>query len=346
MAKKANSTPIVSNEEVSESIEEKELVIEEIIKEPVTKKPIVVEEKKESSLKFQLPRTKVHVKPILREGVWLPKGHSGHFMYDNTSITIQVPLDRFTGRLKNPLTKEEQLFFETEAGLDLNIGDLNPFKKENNFWSDFKVSIRKSDSIVDDKSILMSLDLSDPIQYLQYKVLMVNTAPDGGVVSPSWETRESSGTYKIALVHEGQQHIDKVKKADKMKLAYKYLAKIDSSEEAMYDFLMIYYLENAKSKRPSATSSKDYYYSEIQDLIDNDLDGVVEIINDASNYDYKLLVHRGLRIGALKMIGGNKLETADGIPIGNSLYQAVQWFKDDKHQDEYLRLKNQIELAK
>lgn len=296
--------------------------------------------------RFSLPRTKVHVKPILRKGVWLPEGHSGHFMYDNTSIVIQAPLDRFTGRLKNPLTKEEQVFFETDAGLDLKTGDLNPYKKDDNFWSDFKVRIRKSDSIVDDKSILMTLDLSDPIQYLQYKILLLNTAPDGGIVAPSWEERENSGTYKIALVHEGQQHADKVKKADKMKLAYKYLSKIDSSEEQMFDFLTVYYLENAKSKRPSVDSGKDFYYSELQDLIDNDLDGVVEIIKDERNYEYKLLVHRGLRIGALKMVGGTKIETADGVPVGNSLYQAIQWFKDDKHQDEYLRLKNQIELSK
>jgi len=306
----------------------------------------VIEDGKKETVAFRLPNIKVHVKPILRKGVWLPEGHSGHFMYDNTSITVQVPLDKFTGRLKNPLTREEQLFFETEAGLDLKSGDLNPFKKEDNFWADFRVRIRKSDSIVNDKTVLMTLDLGDPIQYMQYKVLLLNTVPEGGIVAPSWETRENSGTYKVALVHEGQQHADKVKKADKMKLAYKYLAKIDSSEEAMYDFLMVYYLENAKSKRPSADSSKDFYYSEIQDLIDNDLDGVVEVIEDAGNYDYKLLVHRGLKIGALKMVGGNKLETIDGVPIGNSLYQAVQWFKDDRHQDEYLRLKNQIELSK
>lgn len=306
----------------------------------------VIEASKTEKIGFTLPNTKVHLKPVLRKGVWLPEGHSGHFMYDNTSITVQVPIDKNTGRLKNPLTKDEQLFFETEAGLDLGIGDLSPYKKESNFWQDFQIRIKKTDSIVSDKTVLMSLDLSDPIQYLQYKVLLLNSDPSGGVVAPSWEGREDSGTYKIALVHEGQQHIDKVKKADKMKIAYKYLAKVDSSSEAMYDFLMIYYLENAKSKRPSVDSGKDYFYSEMQDLIDTDLNGVVEIIEDVNNFEYKLLVHRGLKIGAIKMVGGNKLETADGVPIGNSLYQAVQWFKDDRHQDEYLRLKNQIELAK
>jgi hypothetical protein len=114
----------------------------------------------------------------------------------------------------------------------------------------------------------------------------------------------------------------------------------------MYDFLTIYYLENAKSKRPSEDSHKDFYYSEIQDLIDSDLAGVVEIIDDVDNYDLKLLVHRGLKTGALKMVAGGNIETVDGIPVGKSLYQSIQWLKDDKHQDEYLRLKNQIELAK
>lgn len=301
---------------------------------------------KTGNISFSLPDIKVHVKPILRQGEWLPTGHSGNFMYDNTSIGIQVPLDKFTGKLKNPLTKDEQAFFESVSGLDLKTGDLNPYKKSDNFWEDFKVRVKKSDNVVTDKTILMTLDLSDPIHYLQYKVLMINTAPDGGIVAPSWEERENSGTYKIALVHEGEQHIDKIKKADKMKIAYKYLAKIDSSDEAMFDFLTVYYLENAKSKRPSADSNKDYYYSELQDIIDNDLAGFVEIVKDVDNYEYKLLVHRGLRLGVIKMVGGNKLETLDGILIGNSLYQAVQWFKDDRHQDEYLRLKNQIELAK
>ena len=306
----------------------------------------VIEKGKTESKSFQLPKIKVHLKPILRDGSWLPIGHSGNFMYDNTQIGIQVPIDRNTGRLKNPLTTEEQKFFENEAGLDLKPGDLNPYRSKDNFWHDFKVSIRKSDSIVTDKTILLTLDLANPIQYLQYKVLLANSQPDGGLIAPNWESREYSGTYKIALVHEGEQHIDKVKKADMMKKAYKYLGKIDSSSEAMFDFLTVYFLENSESKRPSSDSSKETYYSEIQTLIEENLDKVVRVIDDADNYEYKLLVHRGLKIGVLKLVGGNKIETVDGVPIGNSLQQCVSWFKDDRHQDEYLRIKNQIELAK
>jgi len=293
---------------------------------------------------FSLPNNKVHVKPILRAGKWLPDGHSGSFMYDHTVLGLQVPVDKNTGRLKNPLTKEEQTYFENDAGLDLGQGDLNPYKKKDNYWEDFKVAIRKSDDIVTEKTVLMTLDLNHPLQYLQYKVLMSNTAPDGGMVSPSWQDRLQSGTYRVALVHEGQQNQDKVQRADQMKKAYRYLAKIDSSEEAMFDFLTIYFLENGKSKRPSSDSNKETYYSELQDVIDNDLDGFVKVVDDSKNYDYKLLVHRGLKIGALKMTDNYKIETVDGIPVGTGLHQAIQWFKDDRHQDEYLTLKNQIEL--
>jgi hypothetical protein len=296
--------------------------------------------------KFELPNVKVHLKPILRDGSWLPIGHSGNFMYDHTGIGVMTPIDKLTGKLHNPLTREEQVFFETESGLDFKEGDLNPYKKKDNFWNDFKVTIRKSDSIVTDKTILMTLNLANPIEYLQYKILLANSQPDGGLIAPNWEQREWSGTYRIALVHEGEQHVDKIKKADMMKKAYKYLSKIDSSGEAMFDFLTIFYLDTNKGKQPSKESDKDYYYAEIQSLIESNLQDVVGLIDDAANYEYKLLVHRGLKIGALKLIGGNKIETIDGTPVGNNLSQAISWFKDDKHQDEYLRIKNQIELAK
>lgn len=309
-------------------------------KQATTVKPV---EKKE--VHFTLPNEKVLVKPILRSGRWLPDGHSGSFMYDHTSLKLQVPLDINTGRLKDPLTMAERSFFENEAGLDLEAGALNPYKKKDNFWHEFVVTIRKSDSIVTDNTVLMTLDLSNPMDYLSYKVLMLNSTPQGGMVAPSWEERLDSGTYRIALQREGQQHIEKIKKADLMKKAYKFLGKIESSSEAMFDFLTVYYLENAKSKRPSENSSRDTYTSQIQDLIDEDLNGVCEIIDDTDNYEFKLIVHRGLKIGALEFVAGGNIQTVDGVPVGKSLFQAIQWLKDDKNQDEYLRLKNQIDLA-
>ncbi len=293
---------------------------------------------------FELPKGKVHVKPILRSGRWLPDGHSGSFMYDHTSIGIQVPLNKDTGKLLNPLTKAEQTFFEGKNGLDLEPGDMNPYRKKNNFWSEFSVFIRKSDSIVTDKTILMTIDLSDPVQYLQYKVLLLNTKAEGGIVAPNWESRFLSGTYRVALVHEGEQSKEKSRKADLMQEAYKYLSKIDNSEEDMYDFLTIYHLEKANSKRPSHDWDKGTYKAEIQDLFDTDLKGTVDLIRDIDNYQYKLMVHKGLKINALKMVQGGKIETVDGVPLGNNLQQAVQWLKDSRNQDEFLRLKNQIEL--
>jgi len=300
--------------------------------------------KKENTEVFHLPTTKVHLKPIVRKGRWLPEGHSGSFMYDHTVMGLQVPIDVKTGRLKNPLSKAEQEFFENDAGLDLVKGDLNPFKKADNFWKDFRVSVRKSDDVVTDQTILMTLDLNKPMDYLQYKVLQTNSNPDGGIVAPSWEHRLMSGTYRVALVHEGQQNQEKVKRADMKKKAYKYLGKIDSSELEMFDLLTVYYLETGKSKRPSIDSSKEFYYTELDALIENDLEGIVSVIDDSANYDYKLLIHRGLKIGALIMKNGNNIETLEGVPIGTGLNQAIQWFKDDRHQQEYLTLQNQIDL--
>jgi len=276
MAKKKNEEDVVVEAGNEKTAKTQKIAAEEVATETVKA--------------FTLPNTKVHVKPILRAGKWLPDGHSGSFMYDHTVLGLQVPIDGNTGRLKNPLTKEEQEYFEIHAGLDLQVGDLNPYKKKDNYWEDFRVAIRKSDDIITEKTILMSLDLSHPLQYLQYKVLMTNTSPAGGMVAPSWQARTESGTYRIALVHEGQQNQDKVKRSDQMQKVYKYVGKINSSEESMFDFLTIYHLENGHSKRPSESWNKSTYLSELQDIIDKDLDGFVKIVDDAKNYDYKLLV--------------------------------------------------------
>jgi len=296
---------------------------------------------------FSLPQEKVLVKPIIRQGQWLPKGHSGNWMYDNTKITITVPIDRDTGKLKNPLTKEEQEFFESsKSGFDFSPGELSPYRKKDNYWSNYQVFIRKTEEIVGDDTVLRVLDLSDPSHYLEYKVLMSNTSLSGGRVAPSWEERENSGDYKIVLVREGQQHVDKVRKSDKMKKAYAYFGKLDSSADKMYDFLYVYYLNNADMKRPSQTSSKDFLQSEIQDIVDKDVDGFLEIANDEEGYELKLLVMRAVEKGVLNYSRTSGFETQESVPLGRSLPQAVIFLKDTRNQEEFIRIKNQVELAK
>lgn len=68
---------------------------------------------------FKLPNRKVLIKPIVREGKWLGKSHSGNFMYDNTRMFVTVPRSGETGRLIDPLTPAEREFLRARSCLVL-----------------------------------------------------------------------------------------------------------------------------------------------------------------------------------------------------------------------------------
>ena len=68
-----------------------------------------------------------------------------------------------SGKLVNILTDDEKEFLEDIMGLEFNA--LSIYKKENNYWSNKQVRLLKQDNI---------LDLSDPEQYIKYKILLAN----------------------------------------------------------------------------------------------------------------------------------------------------------------------------
>ena len=71
-----------------------------------------------------------------------------------------VPIIASTGTLKNVLTNDEKAFLESYMGLEYNA--LSVHNKVNNFWSNYTVRLTKRDNY---------LDLSDPNDYIKYKVL-------------------------------------------------------------------------------------------------------------------------------------------------------------------------------
>lgn len=297
---------------------------------------------------FNLPvKKEVLVKPIIKKGKWLSEEHSGNFMYDNTRMIITVPINAQTGELVDPLTPEEREFFENKklSGLDFNPGDLSVYKKSNpktdsyNFWHLFEYRITKNDSVVGDNTVLDKLNLGKPMDYIKYKVLLANSG-NGGLCAPDWESRFNQGTYRIAVVDAGYQEEEKASKLDKLGEAYTYIKKISKSHTKMYELLSIYWLENRNAIKPNTDSTVDWLKAEINKLVEKDIDKFLELIN--SNYEEKLLIHNGTLCGAISRVGA-MFVLADGTPIGNTLAEAIMYFKDERHNEEKLRLIAQIE---
>jgi hypothetical protein len=297
---------------------------------------------------FVLPNRRVFVKPIIKKGKWLSEEHSGNFMYDNTKMIITVPLSAQTGELIDPLTKEERDYFESKeaSGLDFAKGDLSTYKKTNyqqgvyNYWHTYEYRLKKDQSIVDNQTTLDILDLSKPMDYIKYKVLLSNSG-NGGLVAASWDDRFEQGTYKIALVDSEYEEESKASKLDKLGEAYAFAKKISKSHTKMYEFLSVYWLENRDGNKPSLDSTVDWLKAEISKIIDKNVDAFLDTIN--SNYEEKLIIHNGMKCGAISR-PGHTFVLADGTPIGSSVAEAILYFKDERHNEEKLRLIAQIEV--
>lgn len=299
---------------------------------------------------FKLQNRKVLIKPIVREGKWLGKSHSGNFMYDNTRMFVTVPRSGETGRLIDPLTSEEREFFEDRelSGLDFSKGDLNPNKAANPkegfypFWQSYEYMIHKNQGVVNEGTVLDELDLSNPSDYLAYKVLLANSRT-GGVVAPDWASRYNQGTYKIVIVEDSYDMEEKSSRSMKLGEAYKHFNKIMGSQVEMYELLSVYWLENRKAAKPSEDSKPEWLRAEIQRIIDEDIDTFLKLIK--TNYEEKLVVHKGMKAGAITR-SGEMFINMEGAPVGNSINEVLLYYKDERHQEEKLKLLALIEADK
>jgi hypothetical protein len=229
---------------------------------------------------------KIKLVPVIREGGMNPKGHDGEFMYTGTVMRFVVPFNLKKGRLEFPLNETEREVLEAELDQDLN-----PYKKENNFWRSYEIIIRKDESLMFDG---MVLDLSDPIDFVKYKVLLVQ--PE---VAPSWEERYDKGEYRFALIDINEVVNEDAANIDKKSKAYVYLDNIKHSHQKMSDVL------RAFGRKQSASTTLEFMKTEIDKLINNKttLNKLIDLIDDP-DHDMKIFINEAVDCGAILVNNG------------------------------------------
>lgn len=281
-----------------------------------------------------LTEKKVKLVPVPRQGAMITdKDHVGYYRYDGTRVSWVLPKSLSTRNLVQLLNPEEKSFFEEALDLDLNI-----YKKVDNFWHTFRVSLEKNDTFM---QFGLEFDLSDPMQNLKWRLW--KTAP---FVAPSWEEKTDRGDYILALVDSDYEEVQRANKSTKNIRAYKHLGKIEGSQEKLYDFLSIYSLQNPKAKRPDATAGTEVMVGQAQEIIDNDIKGYLEIADDP-DYEIKLLIHRAIGHEAIiKKYTSKDYSTPEGRHLGNNLDQVVKNLLDPDFQEDYLRIKAVVSATK
>lgn len=251
-------------------------------------------------------------------------------MAENAVDILVVPL-LSSGMYVNILTDNEKACLEDVMQLEYNA--LSIYKKEDNFWdssSDVgisKVRLTRHDTY---------LDLSNPEDYIRYKILLANK----DIVAPSLQALQDTpkASYKYVLIVEGEE--DKV--ADRAMSAtmrcYKEFGKIEDDRDTLRVIV------ETLDSRPTAPNVKlEFLRNKVNQLIQSDSKMFLKIITDPL-LQTKVLIKKAVEEGVISKRGDYLYLRSDNSPLCEmneepTLSIAAKYLSNPKHQE----IKFQIE---
>ena len=241
-----------------------------------------------------------------------------------------VPILASTGTYKNILTDDEKAFLESYMGLEYNA--LSVYNKTNNFWANFTVRLTKHDNY---------LDLSDPNDYIKYKVLLANT----DFIADSLKTLNDhpKATYQFVMIKEGESEKREEEKMSVTMKCYKEYGKIEDDNDTLRCIIEL--IDN----RPIAKNTKsEFLKSRINSLIQADPKLFYNIITD-EYLNNKVLIKTATEEGVIKR--RNNLYYFEDTPLcpdgtDSTLSVAAEYIGLGKNQDLKLRIEALLNKAK
>lgn len=283
-----------------------------------------MEELIEKKNTFTLPKKTVKVMPIVRKNSWLPKGHDGEFLYTGSTMRLTVPLNSKTGQLVALLTEEEQEYLE--RALAKNKGDLSIYKQgKDNFWATKIVSLDKEG---------ITLDLSFPDQYIQYKILQANKE----LIAPSFEERLNKGTYKYMFVEEDYTIKENVKNADLLQSVWMEFGAMRNDYNKLRNVLKLY-----RQKSIPVSTSLEFLISEVQKIVTENPNKFIEITKDPS-FMMKAFIEDAIEAKAINKVGKNRYAIVGEPDDVYTLDQIIKELDPEGiNSDKYMTIKAKIE---
>lgn len=274
---------------------------------------------------FTLPDKKIRIVPNKKGTAFIPDtSHPASFLMDGCKNVYVVPQLR-NGQLQNPLTDEEKDFFEnsSESGLSFEAGELSIYKKKDNFWNNFSVELGKSSK---------TLDLSNPYDYFEYKVLLLNSE----FVAPDYDSRNDKRTYKYYLVDDLDEAKSKSAEYGKEAAAWRYFDEVTKDRAKVRSVLRL------MGNSTSTDDSDDFLAKELGSIIKNPggIDRFLSIVEDG-DIDLKMFIHQALEIRALTYKKGNYYLNGKTSPIGD-FDAVVKFFKEDDNSELMVTIKAKI----
>lgn len=276
-----------------------------------------------------LRQERVLVRHIPKEGGMI--SNPKHILYggmaENAIRYFTVP-KLSSGMYVNVLTDKEKEFLEEVMGLEYNT--LSIYKKVDNYWENNMVRLTKQDNV---------FDLSDPEQYIKYKILLANK----NFIAPSLEalTDYPKATYQFVIIAEGEETKTAKDNMSVTMKCYKEFGKIEN------DIDMLRTLVETIDGRPTSANVKlEFLQTKVNSLIQADSKLFLKTITDPY-LPTKVLIKKAIEAGLISNRGNYLYLRQDNSPLCENnqeptLSIASQYLNNPKHQDIKLTLEAKL----
>lgn len=253
-------------------------------------------------------------------------------MAENATRTFTVPILETSKNFVNVLTTEEKNFLEELMGLEPNA--LSVYLKINNFWENYSVRLTKQDTY---------LKLSDPDDYIKYKVLLANKDQ----ICPSLSTLTDSprATYQFVLIAEKEEAKESNKKLNSTMAAYELMGKLKENKKALK--LIV---ETIDGRLISANSDLSFIQGKAYNLIQANAKLFVQVAEDPY-LNIKILISDCIEAGLIVKRGDYLYLKEDNSPMCESgqdptFSQSAIYLGSPKRQHVKLMLEAKLKSIK
>lgn len=241
---------------------------------------------------------------------YVPKANSlitnpKHVLYggmaEGSKKTYVVPR-LSSGTFVNVLTKAEKAFLEEYMGLEYNA--LSVFNKNNNFWDDSNeegissVTLTKEDNY---------LNLSDPEDYIRYKILLANK----DYIAPSLQELQDrpKASYQFVIISTGDETKMAKKNMSSTMQCYKEFGKIEDNAD-----ILRLIVETIEGKPTSPNTKLDFLQTRVNTLIQADSKLFLKVITDPM-LATKVLIRKSIDNGSIIRRGNYHYLKNGNIPL-------------------------------
>lgn len=254
-----------------------------------------------------------------------------HVLYGGLSEkayrAFTVPRLSSNNQFVNVLTNDEKNYLEQIMGLEPN--SLSIYNKVNNFWKGKTVKLYKYNN---------KLDLSDPDDYISYKILLANK----DFIAPNLRTLEDfpKSTYQFVLVSDSEEQRENTSNLTSSMQAFMKFGEIKDDIETLKLILEIV------DGRPISDNTKlDFIQGQLYKLLQSNPKLFLQIAEDKL-LPIKVLINKCLKKGIITR-RGDYYYFKDNTPICENgedpiLSVAAKYLNAPKHQEAKLMLEAQL----